>query len=94
MLKILTKYLLKLKDLEDVRETILGDFFLKDLTALKNKDNNLLQIFDSEKIKECVLKSKENQNFQRQSLNPRTRSPFFDEEIKRYKEDILKADKH
>ena len=35
MLCILRKYLLKLKDVEDVREHILKDFFLKDLTLIK-----------------------------------------------------------
>lgn len=46
MLPKLEKYLLRLKDIEDVRVTILKDFFLKNLSEIKKN-----KIFDTVMIK-------------------------------------------
>jgi hypothetical protein len=62
MLKKLSKYLLKLKDATDVRETILKDFYLKDLATMQRGNNDLGgRLFDTHEIKASILKTRDNQ---------------------------------
>ncbi len=59
MLKRLAKYLLKLKDAPDVRVKILRDFYLQELAELQ-KMNEANCVLDSNEIKACVLKARDN----------------------------------
>jgi endonuclease V-like protein UPF0215 family len=61
MLKKLAKYLLKLKDAPDVRVKILKDFYLQEVAEMQKK-NDMISCFDSNEIKACVLKARDNQN--------------------------------
>jgi hypothetical protein len=57
MLIKLEKYLIRLKNDEDVRKTILNDFFLNNINDIQ-KD----QIFNTMEIKACVMKAKKEDN--------------------------------
>ncbi|CDW71954.1 nli interacting factor-like phosphatase family protein [Stylonychia lemnae] len=52
----LVQHLMKLKDVRDVRTQILKDFFLKEVTDKQRQNDD---IFDSARIKQCVLNDKE-----------------------------------
>lgn len=58
MLKKLSKYLLKLKDATDVRETILRDFYLEELAGLQ-KSHNASRIFESSEIRAVIKRARE-----------------------------------
>jgi hypothetical protein len=58
MLLKLTKYLLKLKDSDDVRETILQDFYLQDLADMRKYGDRLI---NDDEIKACLLKARDDQ---------------------------------
>ena len=59
MLLKLTKYLLKLKDSDDVRETILQDFYLQDLAGMRKCGD---RVINDDEIKACLLKARDDQH--------------------------------
>jgi NLI interacting factor-like phosphatase len=83
MLPILQRYLINMRDADDVRKVILRDFFLenlKEMRGIENDDSDQIcnrsseqagSRFDSEIIKDCVLRSRES-NKRNQSKVPYT----------------------
>jgi hypothetical protein len=69
--------LLKLKDAPDVRVKILKDFYLQELAEMQKK-NDMISVFDSNEIKACVLKARDNQNlrFAQGSPNGHLKKPL------------------
>lgn len=77
MLKKLAKYLLKLKDSSDVRMNILRDFYLQDLASMQKKNEAGLP-FDTDEIKACILKARDQQQqkFAQHTPHGNLRNPY------------------
>jgi hypothetical protein len=67
MLKKLAKYLLRLKDANDVREKIVRDFYLQDLASLQRKVNDNYMAIDTNQLKAALKKSREKREQQQHS---------------------------